>query len=75
MERIKKRERDLFLYVIILLWGLTFSLFVLWLVFRSYAPIPASAQIAGLVLTWAMVLMIIASILACLYIIRIFYRA
>ncbi len=75
MARIKKKERDLFLTVIVLLWALTFSLFALGLVFRSYAPIPASAEMAGIVLGWAMVLLIIASILVCLYIVRLFYRA
>jgi hypothetical protein len=75
METIKKNRRDLFFYIIVLTWAVFFSLLGFWLVTRFYTPIPAAAQMAGIVLSWAMILLIIASILVCLYIIRLFIRA
>lgn len=74
MKKIKKKERDPYFYICVLLWAISFSLLGIWLVFRSYTPIPAAAEVAGMVLGWAMVLLIIASIWGCLYIIHLFIR-
>jgi hypothetical protein len=74
MVKIKKDERDLFFYILVLLWAASFSLVGLWLVFRSYTPVPASAEVADFVLGWAMIVLIIASISGCLFVIRLFFR-
>jgi hypothetical protein len=75
MTKIKKSGRDPVFYICVILWAVSFSLLGLWLVFRSYTPIPAAAEVAGMVLGWAMVLLIIASIWGCYYIIHLFIRA
>jgi hypothetical protein len=75
MVQIKKNGRDLFFYICVLLWIGSFSLLGLWLVMRSYTPIPAAAELAGAVLGWTMVLLIIASISGCIYILRLMLRA
>jgi len=75
MTKVKETRRNLFFYIIFILWAISFSLLGLWLVFRSYTPIPAAAEVAGMVLFWAMVLLIISSAVGCLYIIYLFIRA
>lgn len=75
MEPIKKNARDPFFYICVLLWAVSLSLLGLWLVMRSYTPIPAAAELAGAVLGWTMVLLIIASISGCIYILRLMLRA
>jgi hypothetical protein len=75
MAKIKNTRRDLFFYISVLLWAVSFSLLGMWLAFRSYTPVPAAVQMAGTVLSWAMVLLVIASIWGCLYIIHLIIRA
>ena len=74
MEKIKKNARDPFFYICARLGVISVSLLGMWLVFRSYTPIPAAAEMAGMVLGWAMVFLIIASIWGCLYIIHLVIR-
>jgi hypothetical protein len=64
----KKQENDVFLTALIVFWIISLCLMGIGLLFTSYTPVPASAQIAGSVQTLAMVMLIIASIAGCIYI-------
>ena len=74
MTRRKKQENDVFLSVLVVIWVISLCLMGIGLLFTSYTPVPASAQIAGSVQTLAMVMLILASIAGCIYIAHLIHR-
>jgi polyferredoxin len=74
MTKKEKKESNLVFNILILLWVLSFFLLGVWFLFRSYTPVPASAEIADTVQILAMVLFIVASIAGCIYIVRLMVR-
>jgi hypothetical protein len=71
----KKQENDIFLSVLVVFWIISLCLVGIGLLFTSYTPVPASAQIAGFIQTSGMVMLIVASIAGCIYIARLIHHS
>ncbi len=69
-----KQENDIFLRALVVFWVVSLFLMGIGLLFTSYTPVQASAQIAGFVQTLGMVMLIVASIAGCIYIAHLIHR-
>jgi hypothetical protein len=70
----EKQKTDVFLHILAILWIVSLFLLGIGILFRSYTPVPASALIAAGVQTFAMVMLIVASIAGCIYIALLIHR-